>query len=289
MRADLIRKSLTFVPVALFFLIAVTILCNTAGISAAPRDRLNCYFDDKCAWCHVDDDPTCDGCHFHGDNPLTASVDKAVYGPGEEIVVTLDGGRKYGWGRGMLTDSGGTEVDRRTGPSFTGNDGGRWADMPMEMRGRAPGETGTHTWTAQFYAHDYGTGKGHTTTDVPVTIVVAATSDLVVDLVPAATPMLFGPAGGVIDFDLDLLNTTASPVSFDIWFDVTLPNGHQAGPILGPLHATLPAGAGYSRSASLPLPATVPPGIYSFNVYTGEFASGTLLDADSFAFAKSSM
>ncbi|MBK8231520.1 MAG: hypothetical protein IPK72_13255 [Candidatus Eisenbacteria bacterium] len=48
--------------------------------------------------------------------------DKSSYQPGEAVVVTLTGGSQSGWIRGLLYDAQNTELDRKSGPTGTGDD-----------------------------------------------------------------------------------------------------------------------------------------------------------------------
>jgi len=242
------------------------------------------YYYDRCSSCHYDDTATCNGCHIHGSYVLIASPDKSVYEPGEEVVINFEGGRKYGWVRGMITDHDNTEIGRKTGPTFSGDDGGNQVEFPMVFRGYAPGEAGSYDWKVVYFGNEEGVG--HSEIDLPFTIEVGSTADLAVDLIPETTPMFFGSGGGTINLDVELVNTTAYPVPFDGWIDVTLPNGHSYGPVLGPVSATIPAGGSTTRSFSIDLPGGAPAGVYSLHAKVGDYGQDIIFDADSFAFVK---
>ncbi len=278
----IISRSLSVLSVVLFSMLLL-LVCRNSTASPAPLPHSH-YFTSICTSCHVDDDPTCNGCHKHGNHSLNAVPDKSLYSPGEEVIITFSGGSKYGWVRGMLNDIEGTEIDRKTGPTFNGNNGGALVEFPMELRGRAPGTAGSHTWTAKYFGNN--NGSGHAAIDVPFTIDVGSTADLVVNIIPATTPMFLGPGGGAVHCSVELVNTTAFPVPLDGWIDLTLPNGNHYGPVLGPVHTTLPGSANITQPVVFNIPGIAPSGVYSFNVYIGDYLGGALLDADSFAFIK---
>jgi hypothetical protein len=266
----------------LVIFLAATVLLAT-NFTAVAYDS---YYDSRCVSCHYDDSETCNGCHHHGNYALVGTPNKDGYEPGEEVIVTFDGGRRQGWVRGRMLDHEGTEVARKTGPTFTGNDGGPQIEFPMELRGYAPGESGSYSWTAKYYGNE--NGGGHSEFDALVSIQVSSTADIVVNAIPAISPMFFGTQGGTIEFDVSLENTTGSAVPFDGWIDVTLPMGVHYGPIFGPISAGLPGGVTITRDISLNLPASAPPGVYSLNVYIGDYDGSVVYDADSFAFVKQS-
>jgi hypothetical protein len=282
MTARIVSKGLLIVPV-IFIAASLTLVFYSATATSAPAPH-STYYNDRCASCHTDDDATCNGCHKHGNRSLTATPDKSSYAPGELMNISFSGGSKTGWIRGMLVDHNNTEVDRKTGPTFTGNDGGTLVKFPLAFNAYAPGKAGTYNYIAQYYGNN--DGNGHGAIDVPFTINVGSTADLTVNVIPAASPMIFGPQGGAIRFRVDLNNTTSSPVPFDGWIDVTMPSGMNFGPVLGPLHLTLPGGGSISKLLSLNLPGMAPTGVYSLNVYIDDFSVGSTFDIDSFTFIK---
>jgi len=227
---------------------------------------------------------TCNGCHNHGNQFLTAMPNKSSYAPGEEVVITLSGGTQTGWVRGMLDDMNGTEVDRKTGPTLMGNDGGPMIEFPVELKGRAPGNSGAHVWTAKYFGN--ANGAGHSAIDVPVTIHVGSTSDIVADVIPSTSPLFFPASGGTINCTVELENTTAASVTFHAAVYVRMPSGMNFGPIVGWVPVTLPGGAVISPPLTVNLPGGAPTGVYSFIVYVADFSTMTLIDADSFDFIK---
>jgi hypothetical protein len=94
--------------------------------------------------------------------------------------------------------------------------------------------------------------------------------DVEITLVPLGT-WVIPPEGGTLQYDTQIYNAEAQAADFDVWVMVTLPGGAQFGPVLGPIHLTLPAGAQITRSRSQAVPASAPPGIYSYQAMTGSF------------------
>jgi len=286
MAAPVQARGLIVFSLALVVTVALIVgYSSTADSAPCPASSpYSHYFSGRCSGCHTNDSITCNGCHEHGDRYLTAIPHKSSYAPGEEVIVNFYGGEEYGWVRGMLVDMTSTEVDRLTGPTLMGNDGGPQIEFPMELKGRAPGRAGNHTWTAKYFGNR--DGSGHSDVDVPFTINVAATADVVVDVIPSTSPLFFPSSGGTLDCTVVMENTTASYVPFVAAIYVRTPSGLHYGPILGWVNITLPAGGVITPSLSIALPGSAPTGVYSLNVYVGDPATSTLIDADSFDFVK---
>jgi len=242
------------------------------------------YFGVRCVSCHSDDDLTCNGCHHHGAQDLVAEPDKDLYSPGEEVRVTLSGGLQRGWVRARLTGASDVEVARRTGPTFSGNDGGPQIVLPLELVGRAPGTAGDHAWSALYFGAE--DGRRHSEIPVDATIRVATTATAVVRAIPSRSPLFFGRGGGVESMEVRLRNTTAAPVEIDAWIELVLPDGAEAGPVYGPMSLLVPGSWEGRRALSLAIPAKAPSGVYSLQVMVGDYTSKELIDADSFAFVK---
>lgn len=156
----------------LFLALLVT---TTSDARATPE-----VYEMECAFCHVDDTPTCAGCHNHHLD-LVAETDAVYYTPGEPVSVTLSGAELPGWIRAILYDHEDTEVDRSTGPTGTGDDGHgpAVADSiitPVILEGTAPREVGTYTWRAAYFGVFDIREAGHGEKSVPVTIAVVDTS-----------------------------------------------------------------------------------------------------------------
>jgi hypothetical protein len=110
---------------------------------------------------------------------------------------------------------------------------------------------------------------------------------LSVTLVPYGTPIIIPSTGGSFSYNIAIANSGSSPATVDVWCDITLPNGHQTSPTLGPVNLTLPAGFSLNRDRTQNIPRSAPPGNYTYNGYVGLYP-GTVYDQDSFPFSKSS-
>ncbi len=108
--------------------------------------------------------------------------------------------------------------------------------------------------------------------------------NVVVDLTPTSPPVVIPAGGGSFGFTAQLANNEATPMTFDAWIDVTLPNGATYGPILN-RNLTTPAGAQISRTLTQVVPGAAPPGTYSYNGYVGLFPN-EVWDSDNFEFTK---
>jgi len=126
-------------------------------------------YESRCRACHLDDSPTCVGCHRHR-GVLSAAADQATYLPGHPVTVTLSGGAAGGWLRALLYDHNGLEVARVSGPSGSGDDGlGDPVQYPVQLHASAPMAEGDYTWNAAWYgSNDLGTT--HLERLVPVAI-----------------------------------------------------------------------------------------------------------------------
>jgi hypothetical protein len=152
--------------------IVVSALLLWSMPGAAPVQAHPTFYTNRCASCHyhTNDGATCDGCHFHK-GQLLATADHTQYGPGDPVVVTLSGGSEGGWIRGLLYDQNNTEIDRRTGPTGTGDDGlGHPVTFPVTLHGTAPAESGDYTWQAAWFGNTGNGGDTHGELRAPVVI-----------------------------------------------------------------------------------------------------------------------
>ncbi len=118
------------------------------------------FFDLQCSLCHVDDNPTCSGCHPHVSGALQAQTDRAQYYPGQTVAVTFSTPWNWpGWVRAVLYDENMIEVARITGPTGTGDDGtgDQALQLPVVLRAPAPLAQGIYTWTVAWFG-SLGTG-----------------------------------------------------------------------------------------------------------------------------------
>jgi hypothetical protein len=70
-----------------------------------------------------------------------------------------------------------------------------------------------------------------------------------------------------------------------VWTDAVLPNGSPYGPVVGPVSATLPAGAVVTRTLSQSVPGSTPPGNYLYRAHVGPTLGSPYASA-SFPFTK---
>lgn len=130
-------------------------------------------FTDRCASCHNNDNPTCNGCHHHR-GTLNATTDRTSYNPGDPVTVTLAGGTRSGWIRALLYNESDVEIDRKTGPTGMGDDmQPNPVVFPVVLHGTAPAQPGTYTWNAAWFGNlnDGGDQHGENRRSFQVTVV----------------------------------------------------------------------------------------------------------------------
>lgn len=142
----------------------LTILCLTfvTATVTTPHEAflIPSNFDNFCAGCHSNDNPTCNGCHHHGPVGLSAMTDKATYACGEQVSVTFDGGSQSGWIRALLFDHNGVEIDRASGPTGMGDDSEpNPVEFPVTLTASAPLGPGIYDWEAAWWGSPYDTGN----------------------------------------------------------------------------------------------------------------------------------
>ncbi len=148
-------------------LIVVTVCSATTALAFPSR------WTSRCASCHSNDTPSCDGCHHHSDGSITAAADQPVYSPGSIVTITLNGGSEGGWVRGLLYDQQQVEIDRATGPTGTGDDNlPNPVTFPVTLAAPAPAQPGTYVWRAAWFGGATAGGGAHLEESANVTIVV---------------------------------------------------------------------------------------------------------------------
>ncbi|MCX6641307.1 MAG: T9SS type A sorting domain-containing protein [bacterium] len=104
-----------------------------------------------------------------------------------------------------------------------------------------------------------------------------------VTLTPANPPITIPASGGSFSYTIQLSNVDAASHQTTAWCDITLPDSSVQGPVLGPRTLTMGAGSNLSRSRTMTISASSPPGLYHLNGYA-------LVDQDyshdSFTFVK---
>ena len=106
-----------------------------------------------------------------------------------------------------------------------------------------------------------------------------------VTLTPFNPPIVLPASGGTFEFNIALTNNEPGPSTFDVWTVATLPNGHEYGPIIGPINLTVAPGVSIDRDRTQAVPFTAPTGAYTYDAYVGMYP-GTIWDEDHFDFEK---
>ena len=264
-------------------LISFGIVCLALALSASSALATPSRWDNNCASCHVDDTPSCDACHNHGNRGLSARTLQSSYAPGELIEVELSGGREGGWVRTVLYGPSDLEVDRTGGPTGTGNDGSFELELPTLLYTEAPSAPGTYTLNAAYHGND--DGAGHAEARIPLQVnIIGTASPVQVELAPVGLPIFIGATGGSLSYDGSVRNDSPNPVTFVVHTEVVLPSGGVYGPLLGPLSLTLPPGASGSMLVSHNVPRAAPRGLYTYRAVVK--IQGTEADREVFRFVK---
>ena len=108
------------------------------------------------------------------------------------------------------------------------------------------------------------------------------TAHLTVSLTPWRPPIQVRP-GGFFWYLGELDNTTANPVTFDLWAEAILPNGVHYGPLMIYNNLTLGSMAHVERGVRVNVPQFAPPGNYQYYAAVGDYP-GTVIDDDQFPF-----
>ncbi|TKJ40997.1 hypothetical protein CEE37_04855 [candidate division LCP-89 bacterium B3_LCP] len=106
-----------------------------------------------------------------------------------------------------------------------------------------------------------------------------------ISLRPYNPPITIPASGGSFDYNIEATNNQSSGASFDVWCDVTLPNGSTFGPVLGPVNVYLAGNSSVDRDRSQDVPVGAPTGTYSYNAYIGTYPDD-VWDDDAFTFEK---
>lgn len=108
---------------------------------------------------------------------------------------------------------------------------------------------------------------------------------MMISLTPYMPPILIPAIGGSFDFNVEVSNPGATGAYAEVWIDVTLPNGAQFGPLLGPANLYLTPGFVINRDRIQQIPAPAPAGFYMYRGYVGTYPN-FICDQDSFVFEK---
>ena len=110
-------------------------------------------------------------------------------------------------------------------------------------------------------------------------------SAVTVTLTPSNPPIQIPGSGGTFEFNIGVANNDYLSWTFDIWTMATLPNGHEYGPIIGPIELTVAPGASINRDRTQAIPAGAPTGDYTYDAYIGDYPND-IIDEDHFDFEK---
>ena len=184
---------------ALFFLLASASFALWAPNAGAQSGY---YTSRGCSGCHGTAPTTCNGCHEHGVNgrtgsPQSATVNKTTFAPGENVIVTLRGGRTSsatngtgGWVRGILYRNN-VEIARSAGTVAPGNIGpSGGSGLPITFTTAAPTTPGTYTYAAAWFGNTGNNGSTHGEVRAPaitITVQAAAPSISTSSPLPAGT------------------------------------------------------------------------------------------------------
>jgi hypothetical protein len=102
-------------------------------------------------------------------------------------------------------------------------------------------------------------------------------------LTPHEIPIQIPEPGGSFDYTLWLTNIDPGNPTFEVWVDVTLPDGTLFGPLIGPVPTQLDSGLTVSRERTQVVPPGAPEGTYNYKAYAVVDADTSY---DSFNFVK---
>jgi hypothetical protein len=109
--------------------------------------------------------------------------------------------------------------------------------------------------------------------------------DVQVTLTPYGTPIQIPGTGGSFDYNIAVANNDPVAQTFDVWVDITLPNGSTYGPVIGPVNLTMDPSTSIDRDRTQAVPAVAPAGNYTVNAFAGVYP-GAVWSADAFPFEK---
>ncbi|MCX6641363.1 MAG: T9SS type A sorting domain-containing protein [bacterium] len=117
-------------------------------------------------------------------------------------------------------------------------------------------------------------------------LVLGITPPLDVNMTPINPPIIIPANGGSFTYSIQIHNTTTSPVTFDVWIDMILPNGSLYGPVMVRTNLIIPGGATLTRQLTQAIPGQGPAGVYSYESHVGNHQTGIVIDEDAFPFSK---
>jgi hypothetical protein len=109
---------------------------------------------------------------------------------------------------------------------------------------------------------------------------------ITLNLEPINPPIIIPTTGGIFQYNISVTNSGSITDTFLVWNMVSLPNGTNYGPVLGPAIIILNNGSTIARVRNQSVPANAPAGNYIYHSYAGVFPN-TVISQDSFTFTKS--
>jgi photosystem II stability/assembly factor-like uncharacterized protein len=110
--------------------------------------------------------------------------------------------------------------------------------------------------------------------------------DVTITLEPYNPPITIPASGGNFQYSITIDNNEATPMTFDVWTMVTLPNGNPYGPLFGPIDFHIPDGWSSNRDDLIQqVPDFAPPGDYTYIAYVGLYPD-EIWNSDRFTFEK---
>jgi len=106
-----------------------------------------------------------------------------------------------------------------------------------------------------------------------------------VTLTPSGTPIQIPANGGSFNFNVAVTNNESSTAMCQAWTMVTLPNGSEYGPLIGPIDINLLGGNSVNRDRTQAVPSAAPSGGYTYDAYVGYYPAN-IWDEDHFEFEK---
>jgi len=166
------------------------------------------------------------------------------------------------------------------GVFYTENLGLTWQPFGTEIPLCTVSDMKLHNPTRILVAGTHGRSMYKTNIDS-----TGGVSDIQVMLTPESSPVLIPANGGSFNFNIAVENVSSTSIAFDFWADITLPNGSQFGPVIGPAELNLPGNFGADRDRTQAVPQNAPAGNYTYNAYVGLYPDD-IWESDSFPFEK---
>jgi len=100
-------------------------------------------------------------------------------------------------------------------------------------------------------------------------------------------PPYIGPLGGTLTFDIEGQNNSPIPIIFDIWADVTWPDGTTHDPELLDPDYYLGGFGTFAETYTKDIPESYPPRRHTLNVYLGDYPDEVYASASTFFYKTS--